>query len=384
MEKICLLGASGSIGRQTLEVIKEERTSFELVSFSVGHNDKVIEPILKDHPEVESIYLIDEKKALVLANKYPHLKVFSGVNGLKELCEETKATMVVNGLVGFSGLVPSFITLKRNLKLALANKESLVVGGELIDDLLKKGKGKLYPIDSEHSAILKCLLVEDKNVDKLILTASGGAFRKLKKSDLEHVSKEDALRHPTWEMGEKITIDSATMVNKCFEIIEAHYLFSYPYSKIKVLLHDESMIHSLVRYKDGTHRAEISEPDMKNPIRFALFENNYPFETFLAMSYEDFGPYHFQRFCFKRYPLVKWAKKVIEEKGIFGAVLNASNEIAVEAFLKDQIGFLTIDKIINTCMEETQNIVHPNLEVLIEVDAKTRLKARELVEKWSK
>lgn len=383
MTKICLLGASGSIGKQTLEVMKEQNC-FELVSFSVGHHDEIIQQLLDENPKVESIYLIDETKAKSLAKSHPNIKIYSGIDGLKRLVETTNATMIVNGLVGYSGLIPSIVALKRNLKLALANKESLVVGGEIIKSLLKEGHGHLYPIDSEHSALLKCLSVDDTDVDKLILTASGGAFRKLKKNDLEFVNKDDALKHPTWTMGPKITIDSATMMNKCFEIIEAHYLFDFPYSKIKVILHDESIVHSMVRYKNGTYRAEVNKPDMKNPIRFALFENNYPFETFLAMSYEDFGKFHFHRFCYKRYPLVKWAKKVIDEKGIYGAILNASNEIAVEAFLNDQIAFLTIDKIINACMEETNNIIHPTLENLIETDMKTRKKARELVEKWRK
>lgn len=383
MRKICLLGASGSIGLQTLEVM-EESNDFVLVSFSVGHNHKVIEQILKKHHNVKSIYLINEKEAYRLTSLHPAIKFYSGSEGLKMLVETTEAEMVVNALVGFCGLVPSIVTLERNLILALANKESLVVGGELINTLLSSGHGKLYPIDSEHSAILKCLLVDDQDVDKLILTASGGAFRKLKRSQLENVTKKDALAHPTWKMGAKITIDSATMVNKCFEVIEAHYLFDRPFSKVMILLHDESHVHSLVRYKHGSYRAEVNKPDMKNPIAFALYETNYPFETRLAGDYKDYGNYHFERFCNKRYPVMKWAKLVIVEKGIYGAVLNASNEIAVESFLNDGISFLTIERIIDKCMLDVTNVKNPSIDVLIDIDAKTRQKARELAKEWRK
>lgn len=383
MRKICLLGASGSIGLQTLEVM-DETNDFVLVSFSVGHNHKVIKQIIEKHHEVESIYLIDEKEALHLKNLYPSIQFYSGLDGLKKLVETTKAEMVVNALVGFCGLVPSLVTLQRNLILALANKESLVVGGELMNALVASGHGKIYPIDSEHSAILKCLLVDDQNVDKLILTASGGAFRNLKRSELEKVTKKDALAHPTWKMGEKITIDSATMVNKCFEVIEAHYLFGYSFSKIGLLLHDESFVHSLVRYKDGTYRAEVNKPDMKNPIAFALYETNYPFETRVALDYRDYGKFHFKRFCNKRYPVMKLAKQVISEKGIYGAVLNASNEVAVQSFLNDEISFLVIEQIIDTCMKDVINVKNPSIDVLIDIDAKTRQKAHELAKKWSK
>ena len=383
MTKICLLGASGSIGRQTLEVMKEQG-DFKLVSFSVGHNTEIIEQIIKEHPEVESLYLIDSKIKDKLCLKYKNIIMYSGENGLKEMVEKTTADMVVNALVGFCGLIPSITALNRNLDLALANKESLVVGGELISKLLKEGHGRIYPIDSEHSALLKCLLVDDRNVKELILTASGGAFRNLKREELNNLTKEDALKHPTWKMGSKITIDSATMVNKCFEIIEAHYLFDYPFSKIKVILHDESKVHSMVLYKNGVYRAEVNNPDMKNPIAFALSRNLAYFETCVSKDYHLFGDYHFHEFNLSRFPIVKWAEKVIDEKGIYGAVLNASNEIAVQAFLNDEIKFLRIEDIINKCMEETINIVNPTLKEIIDIDELTRVKARVLVEKWRK
>lgn len=383
MTRICLLGASGSIGKQTLEVMKEQG-GFELVSFSVGHNVEAIEQIIKENSQVQSFYLIDNDAATALRLKYKKIKIFSGEAGLKEMVSQVSTDMVVNALVGFCGLVPSLISLERNLDLALANKESLVVCGELINNLLKDGHGRLYPIDSEHSAILKCLLVDSKSVKDLILTASGGAFRNLKRDELESLTKEDALKHPTWIMGQKITIDSATMMNKCFEIIEAHYLFNYPYSQIKVILHDESNVHSMVLYNDGTYRAEINKPDMKNPILFALNKNLSSFETFTASDYHQFGAYHFHEFDLSRFPLVRWAEKVIDEKGIFGAVINASNEIAVQAFLNNQIKFMKIEEIVDICMSETKNIISPTLEQIIDADKKTRIKASKLVEKWRK
>ena len=292
--------------------------------------------------------------------------------------------MVVNALVGFVGLRPSIRSLELNKKLALANKESLVVGGEIINNLLDEGHGVLYPIDSEHSALLKCLKVDSSNVKKLILTASGGAFRKLTRDELKNVTAEDALRHPTWKMGAKITIDCATMVNKCFEIIEAHYLYRYPSSKIGVVLHDESRVHSMVLYNNGLYRADISKPDMRNPIEYALLECNTPIKTYVSDDYRLFKNCHFHDFDIKRYPMVKYARLVIEKKGTYGAVLNASNEVAVNAFLEGKISFLGIEKIIDKCMKEHINIEHPTIDEIVEIDLKTRQKATDLIKKGGK
>ncbi len=383
MEKLLLLGASGSIGTQTLSFLKKAPNDFVLVGFSVGKRTRCISYIIKKYPTIKGICMISNVKMKEYQKRYPSIKFFSGDQGILDLIDYTEPTLVENALVGFAGLVPTIHALKRNLKVALANKESLVVGGELVNDLLAHGHGSLYPIDSEHSAIWKCLKVDDQNVDKMIITASGGAFRKLSRDELVNVTAKDALAHPTWKMGAKITIDCATMVNKSFEIIEAHYLFNYPVEKIMVLLHEESHIHSMIRYNDGTYRAEISKPDMRNPIKFALYLGEAPFKTYTSDDYHKFGPYHFHDFDIKRYPIVRYASKVINEKGTYGAVFNASNEEAVYEFLKGNIPFLAIEEIISKLMDKHVNKLHPTLNELIKVDKETRAEVQKMIKEGS-
>ena len=376
--KICLLGASGSIGKQTLDVMNKHRDDFTLSSFSVGNRTRCISNIIKKFPEVTHIYMIDKSKAKAYQKKYPHIVFLSG-DRLNELITKSDNEMVVNALVGFAGLTPSICALENNKILALANKESLVVGGEIINKLLKEGKGELYPIDSEHSALWKCLKVDDSNVNKLMLTASGGAFRKLSLKELENVTAEDALKHPTWKMGNKITIDCATMMNKAFELIEAYYLFGYKSDKLGITLHDESYLHSYVSYNDGLLRGEISKPDMRNPIKFALYKGNIPFKTQVFSSLDDLKGLHFHDFDIKRYPLVSLANLVIDNGGTYGAIINASNEVAVNAFLNGQIKFLEINEIINKAVEEMPYIKHPTLSQIIDVDKQTRRFASSLI-----
>ncbi len=372
MVKLLLLGASGSIGKQTIDVIKKNPDSFSLIGLSVGHNIKYLHVLLNIFKSVEHVYVIDPIYAKILKMRYPNICFYSGENGLKNIVNNCPMDMVVNALVGFVGLSPTITAIRKNVDVALANKESLVVGGELINKLLKTSKSKIYPIDSEHSAIYKCLKVDNSHVDKLILTASGGAFRNLSYEDLKNVTLNDALNHPTWKMGNKITIDSATMVNKAFEIIEAHYLFNYPANKIDVLMHDESCIHSLVKYKSGLYRADISKPDMRGPIKCALFKYELPYQTFTGDDYHLFNPsFHFHDFDIKRYPLVKYAAIVLHKKGNSGAIFNASNEGAVYAFLKGQIKFLDIEYIIKKCMKNIEFIANPTLNDLILTHKKT-------------
>jgi len=380
-KSIVLLGASGSIGYQTLDIVKKNPQDFNLFGISIGHKTRKINGILSHFPSIKAVCIQDKNKVNYYQKHYPLVKFFSGDEGLINLIDYCKAEMVVNALVGFVGLYPSIYSLTNNYKLALANKESLVVGGDIINDLLAKGHGELFPIDSEHSALWKCLKVKDTDVDKLVITASGGAFRKLNRDQLVDVKASDALKHPTWKMGPKITIDCASMVNKSFEVIEAYYLFGYDYEHISILLHDESMIHSLVKYKDGTYRAEVSYPDMRNPIRFALYEGNIPFDTEVSDDYHKFGPYHFHDFDINRYPVVNHARTVMEKGGTYGAVFNASNEVAVHAYLKDEIPFLAIESLINRCMNEHHNEKAKDYETLLRVDQKTRKYVRELIEK---
>ena len=383
MRKLCLLGASGSIGQQTLDVINKNRDDFVLVSFSIGKQTRKISPIIKRFPSVKSICVLSKDKCKEYQKKYPHIKFCYGDEGLLSLINDD-VDMVVNALVGFVGLKPTLYALEQNKVVCLANKEALVVGGELVNKLLREGKGTLYPIDSEHSALKKCLMVDDKNVDKLVLTASGGAFRNLNREQLTTVTKEDALKHPNWKMGNKITIDCATMVNKAFEIIEAHYLFGYPYEKIGVKLHDESYVHSYVKYKDGLMRLDISKPDMRNPIKLALYEFNIPFNTKVVTSLDSLSEFLFHDFDINRYPVIKYAEKVIKNKRGYGAVFNAANEVAVRAFLNDEIPFLMIEEIIDKCMSTYKNENVDNYDRLVEIDAKTRQIARKMIKDWRK
>ena len=231
-------------------------------------------------------------------------------------------------------------------------------------------------------ALMKCLLVDNKNVEKLVLTASGGAFRNLTREQLKNVTPEQALAHPTWKMGKKITIDCASMVNKTFEIIEAHYLFNYPYNKIGVKLHDESMIHSYVIYKDGTYRLDVGKPDMRNPIKLALYEFKIPFETVVSDGLSSFKDFHFHDFVLERYPIVSMAEKVIKKKGSYGAVFNAANEVAVNAFLNHEIPFLGIEEIINELMNKHRLQRSLDYQKIAKIDKKTRKNAMKLVKEW--
>lgn len=378
---ICLLGATGSIGTQTIDVILKNTKDFSLVAFSVGHQTRKINKILKLFPDVKHICIQEKQKVKYYQNKYPQISFYYGDEGLLSLIENSPCEMVVNALVGFVGLTPTIKALELNKKVALANKEALVVGGELVNKLLKEGKGKLYPIDSEHVAISKCLQVDRNDVKRLILTASGGAFRHLKRHQLNDVTASLALKHPTWKMGAKITIDCATMVNKAFEVIEAHYLFNYPSKQIDIVLHDESLVHSMVEYNDGTYRVEYSKPDMRNPIRYALFETLTPFETEKVNHYQDYKKLHFHDFDINRYPLVRWAEVVINKKGTYGAVFNASNEIAVRYFLDNKISFLMIEEIVDYFMNNHQSISHPTLEQIKNVDKLTRMAVVDYINK---
>lgn len=381
MRTVCLLGASGSIGTQTIDVMLKNQLDFDLVGFSVGQRTYKINSIIKKFPNVKYICVKDEKASKRLQKRYKEINFLYGDEGLLQLIELCESDMVVNALVGFVGLKPTLFALQRNKIVCLANKEALVVGGELVNDLLSRGNGKLYPIDSEHVALAKCLSVDSSKVEKLILTASGGAFRKLTREQLVSVTPEDALKHPTWNMGEKITIDCATMVNKCFEVIEAHYLFNYPIKKIGIQLHDESMIHSMVLYKDGTYRVDHGKPDMRIPIKYALYEGVTDFKTIHTDDFTKVGNYHFRDFTSARYPMVGYAKTVIEKKGTYGAVLNASNEEAVRAFLNHEIPFLAIESIINKCMKNHKNIVHPTLDDIVLTDKNVREKVRKIIKK---
>ena len=379
MMTVCLLGASGSIGQQTIDVMLKNPNDFDLFAFSVGKRTRYIKGILRRFPHVKAVCVQDKKSYKYYQKQYTGITFYYGDEGLNQLIETSNAQMVVNALVGFVGLKPSITALENNKILCLANKESLVVGGEIINNLLKEGKGKLYPIDSEHVAIAKCLAVDNTNVDKIIITASGGPFRNLRRDQLENITPEQALAHPNWKMGKKITIDSATMVNKTFEVIEAYYLFGYDFKNIEIKINYNSYVHSIVRYNNGTYRADVGKPDMRVPIKYALYQGLTNYQTVTVDNLDKIKNTSFGEFDINRFPIVNVANKVMKEKGTLGAIFNASNEEAVKAFLNHQIPFLGIERIINACLRKQKSIKNPTYEDLKKADISARLLAKQMI-----
>ena len=375
MKKICLLGSTGSIGSQTIELINENPKDFSLVAVSCGKNIELFRKILANNKNIKWACVQLENDYLVLKEEFKNINFYYGDEGLLELLQDCYKSidLVVNALVGFAGFLPSVRTLELNTDLALANKESLVVGGEIINRILKTTNAKLYPIDSEHVALAKCLKGKKKTeIKRLILTASGGSFRDLSREELAHVTKEDALKHPSWSMGAKITIDSATMMNKGFEVIEAKYLFNLPVDKIDILLHDESVIHSLVEFVDNSYLADLGPADMKVPIAYALYQKERKKITTRSLNLEDLGTLHFRKLDLKRYPCISYALKAIKQGGTLPCVLNASNEEAVYAFLEGKISFIEIEEIINMMLDSHRVISDPMIDDIVYVDKLTR------------
>ncbi len=381
MKRVLLLGASGSIGEQTLDIILENPQEFVLVGFALGKRDHLIPYILSEHKEVEYVYLLDNKEKRRYQKEYPNVKFYSEKDGLAKFTRIVDFDMCVNALVGIAGLEPSIVTLKKDKILCLANKEALVTGGHLINDLLRKGHGSLYPIDSEHVALAKCLShVDKKDVTSLVLTASGGALRKVPLNNLKNMKAGDALKHPTWNMGAKITIDCATMMNKGFEIIEAYYLYHYPLSKIHILMHDESLVHSLVKTKNKEYILDFSKPDMHNPIRYAMFLTHAYEEVEIHKSLKELKGCHFHRFNQERYPAIAVVRKALKEGASKLVALNAANEIAVNAFLNDEIGYLDIVRLVEKYVDKEEKIRRPSLRKILEIDSRVRKELRKEID----
>lgn len=380
MRKLLLLGASGSIGSQTIEVLQENPADFELVGFSIGHQVNKVEPILSAFPSVKYVCLQDSMDAALLKRKHPDLIVFNGDSGLEKIVRECPCDMVVNALVGFAGLVPSYVALELNKILCLANKESLVVGGALLMGMVKKGKGTIYPIDSEHASISKLLsLTPREDIDTLYITASGGSFRDKSRHELEYVTPSMALAHPTWKMGDKITIDSATMMNKGFELIEAKWLFDFPLEQTKILMHRESKVHACLKLKDGSYLADVSFPDMKGPIAYALSEGKKMDPLTKVKDLNEIEGCHFGEFDPKRYPAVNIALNAFAIGGTVTCVLNAANEVAVHAFLDGKLPFASIEKVVCDVIERLPVGKEPTLKDLIQMDGIARETARKII-----
>ncbi|KMY58709.1 1-deoxy-D-xylulose-5-phosphate reductoisomerase [Geobacillus sp. FSL K6-0789] len=381
MKYISILGASGSIGQQTLDVMRAHPDKFRLAAASVGKNVEAARKLIAEFSPV-LVAVTDRDAYEVLRCEYSgRTAVVYGEEGLVEAAICPQADVVVTAVVGSVGLVPTLKAIEAGKTIALANKETLVVAGHLVTAAAKRRGVPLLPVDSEHSAIFQCLQGEKReHVEKLILTASGGSFRDRTREELAHVTVEEALRHPNWSMGAKITIDSATMMNKGFEVIEAHWLFGLPYERIEVVLHRESVIHSLVEFRDTSILAQLGTPDMRIPIQYALaYPERLPLAAAKPLDLAALGALHFAPVDFDRYRCLRFAYEAGKRGGSLPTVLNAANEEAVAAFLAGRIPFLAIEEWIERALERHQPVDDPQLEEIREIDADVRAYVRSLL-----
>lgn len=353
MLEIILLGATGSIGSQVLDIIREKRDTYRLAAFSFGHNiNKALE--IAEEFEPDLVCAIEEIDAIEIKNNFPRIDVTFGNKGLQQVAtHKCICPRVVNALVGAVGLLPTISAIEVGRDVYLANKETLVIGGSVVMKKAKEMGVSIIPIDSEHSAIYQLLHKKNLNeVERLIITASGGSFRDKTKEELVSVTKEEALKHPNWNMGAKITIDSATMMNKGFELIEAHYLFSIPMDKIVPILHRESIVHSMVEFNDYSIFAQLASSDMHLPIKYALEAPSHSrCDAIERLDLKKMSVLHFEEISFERYPMVKYAIDAINAGGVYPTVLNAANEVAVGLFLEDKIKFLDIERIVKEALD---------------------------------
>ena len=369
MKKICVLGVTGSIGTQTVDVVKNHPESFEIISMSAGKNITLLKQII-NVIHVKHVCVIEKEDALSLAKEYPDIVFHYGEEGLSEIATLDEVDIVLNGIVGFAGLLPTMNAIKCHKDIALANKETLVVAGHLIIPLVKEYNVALLPVDSEHSAIFQSLNGSNHDdVSKIILTCSGGSFRTKTLEELKGVTVKEALNHPKWSMGAKITIDSATLFNKGLEVMEAKWLFDVDYDDIEVVIHPEAIIHSAVEYKDTAVIAQLGTPDMRLPIQYAL---TYPRRDILVnskrLSLTDIGNLTFYKPDLKRFRALDLAYKAGKRGGSLPCVLNGANEMANYLFRQERIEFLDIIDLVEAAMNAHTVIDYPSLEELIEID----------------
>ncbi|WP_296701148.1 1-deoxy-D-xylulose-5-phosphate reductoisomerase [Algoriphagus sp.] len=382
-KRVAILGSTGSIGTQTLEVIRQHSSNFQVEVLTAQNNaDLLIQQALEFNPNAvvignESLYT---KVKEVLIPK--DIKVFAGQKAISQVVEMETIDVVLTALVGYSGLIPTINAIKAGKQIALANKETMVVAGEIITALAKENQVNIYPVDSEHSAIFQCLVGEFHNpIEKIILTASGGPFRGKNRAFLKTVTKAQALKHPNWEMGAKITIDSASLMNKGLEVIEAKWLFGLKTEQIDVVVHPQSIIHSLVQFEDGSLKAQLGLPDMRIPIQFALsFPDRFKsdFERFSFMNYPQLT---FEQPDLETFQNLQLAYDALAKGGNAPCILNAANEIVVEAFLKEEVGFLEMSDLIGETLSKTEFILHPNLEDYVETDRRAREITEQLIKR---
>jgi len=378
MKNVVVLGSTGSIGRNTLSVLSDFADRFKVFGFSTNTNTDLLQKqIQRFQPQMVAI---TDRKGFEAFQKTDETEILFGIAGLKKLCSEPEVDLVINALVGSVGLLPSFEAVESGKDLAIANKETLVIAGGLLIRKAKEKNVRILPIDSEHSAILQCLLTGKKEeVRRLILTASGGPFLDRKKEDLKNIKVKEALSHPTWEMGKKITVDSATLMNKGLEVIEAHWLFDMPADKIRILIHPQSIIHSMVEFVDGSLIAQMSVPDMKIPIQYALFcperlpTNNRPLDLTQVKNLTFEEPDQ------EKFPCLEICYQTLEMGGTAPAVLNAANELAVKAFLEEKISFIDICEIVTATLKHHQVMENPSLDDILNADKWSREEAGRII-----
>lgn len=381
-KNIAILGSTGSIGRQTLDILSEYPNLFSPYLITANTSvDLLIEQAIKYHPK--HVIIADERyyDKLHTAISNMDIKIGCGHQAISDAMYDNEIDVVVTAMVGYSGLAPTISAIKSGKDIALANKETLVVAGELITTLLKDSASKLYPVDSEHGAIYQCLVGENHNsINKLILTASGGPFRTWNKEAMANITKADALHHPNWNMGAKITIDSATMMNKGFEVMEAKWLFGVDADRIEVVVHPQSIVHSMVEFVDGSIKAQLGLPDMHLPIRYALGlpEGRLNSEC-TKLKVEDYANLTFERPDLDKFPMLSLAYEAIGKGGNIPCVLNAANEIAVAAFLNDKIQYNDIHAVAENSLAKAHYIANPSYEDYVNTNNETRAYATSII-----
>lgn len=387
MEKrhIAILGSTGSIGRQALDVIRQHRDLFEVELLTANNSsDLLIQQAIEF--DVNSVVICNEDKYTEVKNALdPHyIKVFAGMQSVCDLVTSDNIDIVLTSMVGFSGLSSTVAAVKAGKTIALANKETLVAAGHIVMDLAIQHNARILPVDSEHSAIFQCLMGSaGADIEKIHLTASGGPFRTWKKEDIAKATRAEALNHPNWSMGSKITIDSATMMNKGLEIIEARWLFGTPGDKIQVVIHPESIIHSMVEYADGSVIAQMGHPDMREAIQFAF---SYPYRLTLdnkKLNFAELGQMSFYAPDQERFPALGLAYESLEKGGNMACIMNAANEAAVAAFLNERIGFYDITDVVHECMNGADFVANPDLETIFRTNESAYAKANGLIDRIS-
>lgn len=380
-KRIAILGSTGSIGTQALDVIKSHSDLFEVEVLTANRNsDLLIEQSIAFKPNC--VVIVDQSKFKEVQSALDphHIKVYAGKDALAQVVEMDSIDLVLTALVGYSGLKPTINAIKNKKQIGLANKETLVVAGSLITNLCKQYGVNILPVDSEHSAIFQCLVGEYQNpIEKIYLTASGGPFRGWDREKLAKVSKEQALKHPNWEMGAKITIDSATLMNKGLEVIEAKWLFDLKPEQIDVIVHPQSIVHSIVQFEDGSMKAQMGLPDMKLPIQYALAYPNRIANKFERFNFMDYPSLTFEKADSNTFRNLSLAYYSMEKGGNSACILNAANEIVVDAFLKDKIGFLQMSDVVENCLEKATFVPNPNYEDFVSSDQESRQIAQQLI-----